>query len=188
MEQFVIAHQYQSIGYVRVWNANKVVKIYFENPSSNHLSDFTTRSLERYRMSRNVDCRSPRDPTIGGFEQFIIFRLSSHLAREIEWRFSFGDISRPGNNSAAVSLPLFLFYRSTGIVPCRIIVLAAAARSRSSFPRFCHSHPCQRAAFFSRRVTQSVCCTLPSWICNYRTYNIRRGWRKSREYGRARIN
>jgi len=94
--------------------------------------------------------------------QFIMFRLSSHLAREIEWRFSFSDTGSPAGDNG-IALPLFPFVSlSLAVVLLalsQIIIAAARARSppslRSSLLRFCHSHPRQRAAFF-RRVAQSV--------------------------------
>lgn len=73
--------------------------------------DEQTRSSERYRLEtprpRSRSRSLPR--TIGPFAQFIMFRLSSHLTREIEWRFSFGDtgsLASNNNGGLSSSLPL----------------------------------------------------------------------------------
>lgn len=147
---------------------------YFENLSSIHLSDgCMTRSLERYRMSRDIDwdCRSPRpgDRSLG---QFIMFRLSSHLAREIEWRFSFGDISGTGNNSAAVSLSFSLlpFYRHC---PASNYCTRGGGSPLPFFiPAFLSFAPLSAAGcvFFSTRY--AIRLLHSSWICNYTAHVI----------------
>lgn len=167
----------------------------YENCSSNwmrHSFDKEARSLALYR-NVNVWRRRPRPVNrvvLPGrsddrlLAQFIMFRLSSHLAREIEWRFSFGDTGRPGgNNSGAVSLSLFprVSLVLLALSARRIIVLAATTRSppsRSSFLSFAPTR--QRAAFF-RRVTQSVRRT-PREYVTVCTRNISRDVMRMREH------
>lgn len=70
--------------------------------------------------------------------QFIMFRLSFHLAREIEWRFSFGDTG-PGNNDGDLSHPPAQTPSHPRLplprhCPARIIVLATARSLRAVLP------------------------------------------------------
>jgi len=100
-------------------------------------ADTFTGALSASNVPRHRPRLSRRSLTRSGnrlFVQFIMFRLSSHLAREIEWRFSFADTRRtpiPVIIVAASPFSRLLSYRSTGIVPW-IIIFAATTRSLSS--------------------------------------------------------